>query len=187
MKVPCKIQITGRPQYLRILEAHLVTKTVDPFQNNIPNNRKSFSLEMISGWSERHHMIRILQSILKGLIFTGIKFRGDLISRVKWPRNPRIFYPRENFEHELLRNLIPSKFFEIIFPRNKFPRRLDFFEKYCLVTLIFGFLAIFRGLLWTSHSYFQKDERILARMFILSLPKNLHDQIRKKQQLCGGK
>ena len=91
MKVPCKIQITGRLQYLRILEAHLVTKTVDPFQNNIPNNRKSFSLAMISGWSERHHMIRILQSILKGLIFTGIKFRGDLISRVKWPRNPRIF------------------------------------------------------------------------------------------------
>ena len=118
MMVPCKIQITGRLQYLRILEAHLVTKTVDPFQNNIPNNRKSFSLAMISGWSERHHMIRILQSILKGLIFTGIKFRGDLISRVKWPRNPRIFYPRENFEHELLRNLIPSKFFEIIFPRN---------------------------------------------------------------------
>ena len=31
------------------------------------------------------------QHTLKGLIFTGIKFRGDLISRAKWPRNPRNF------------------------------------------------------------------------------------------------
>ena len=51
------------------------------------------------------------QHTLKGLIFAGIKFRGDLISRRKWPRNPR--------------NFIPAKILKEEFRETKSPRKLE--------------------------------------------------------------
>ena len=52
-----------------------------------------------------------MESTLKGLIFAGIKFRGDLISRAKWPRNPR--------------NFITAKILKIDFREIKSPRKLE--------------------------------------------------------------
>ena len=51
------------------------------------------------------------RTTLKGLIFAGIKFRGDLISRAKWPRNPR--------------NFITAKILKIDFREIKSPRKLE--------------------------------------------------------------
>ena len=58
-----------------------------------------------------------------GLIFTGIKFRGDLISRAKWPRNPR--------------NFIFAKILKMGFREIKSPRKLEtkpIFEKSLKIT-----------------------------------------------------
>ena len=60
---------------------------------------------------------------LKGLMFAGIKFRGDLISRAKWPRNPR--------------NFITAKILKIDFREIKSPRKLEtkpIFDKSLKVT-----------------------------------------------------
>ena len=43
------------------------------------------------------------ETTLKGLIFAGIKFRGDLISRQKLPRNPRNFIPAKILSEKIFR------------------------------------------------------------------------------------
>ena len=43
------------------------------------------------------------ETTLKGLIFAGIKFRGDLISRQKSPRNPRNFIPAKILNEKIFR------------------------------------------------------------------------------------
>ena len=64
-------------------------------------------------WPKKGSVTFFLLSIstLKGLIFAGIKFRGDLISRAKWPRNPR--------------NFITAKILKIDFREIKSPRKLE--------------------------------------------------------------